>query len=151
MKLELKHLAPYLPYGLKVEYTGKEKGIFTLIGLRTESDIFDFQATLRTSARPPHNYFFTHKNFKPILRPWDDLKETITHNGLSFVPSSFLYDNFGVSVDDASDLVLDYYEIGLTDSPLTGFSIIMQMIEWHFDVFGLIDSGLAISYKEAGL
>ena len=66
MKLELKHLAGYLPYGLK--YKDIPKGFD---GIR-ELDIKTFDWCL--------------ENGKPILRPLSDLTKEIEVNGEKFVP-----------------------------------------------------------------
>lgn len=62
-KLELKHLAPYLPYRLKM-VTTKGQGIIT-------------GSTL---------YRMDTLDLKPILRPLSDLTNEIEHNGERFVP-----------------------------------------------------------------
>lgn len=66
MKLELKHLAPYLPYGLKLVYL--DGSIRDLIYL-------DLQSLSRIGIY-----------CKPILRPLSDLTKEIEVNGEKFVP-----------------------------------------------------------------
>jgi len=75
MELELKHLAAYLPYGLKIqgqthgeiqEMTGLNSGV-VMINHNTKgwADFYDI---------------------KPILRPLSDLTKEIEINGEKFVP-----------------------------------------------------------------
>ena len=71
MKLELKHLAPYLPYGLKIymeDLRSHVKPFFWTLNKETNiNDLIDRQN-------------------KPILRPLSDLSKFIEINGEKFVP-----------------------------------------------------------------
>lgn len=62
MKLELKHIAPYLPYGLKYVH----KNIIW--------DLTHLDSTTK------------NREYKPILRPLSDLTKEIEVNGEKFVP-----------------------------------------------------------------
>ena len=100
MKLELKHLAPYLPYGLDMLY----ESIF-------EEKPFNSIDKLET-----HNIgMCLVGGFKPILRPLSDLTKW--------------------GIDDLFK-IKDYKEMTYED--------VRWMFELHFDVFGLIEKGLAI-------
>lgn len=71
-------------------------------------------------------------HIKPILRPLIDLVKTIEHDGSSFVPCRLLNTDF-------TDLIKhpeDYRH--------TSYIIVNALLEWHFDIFGLIGRGLAI-------
>jgi hypothetical protein len=74
MKLELKHLAPYLPYGLKVKIIDQIRNykINQIRELKIQL-FWDFTRTERNI-------------IKPILRPLSDLTKEIQHNGEKFVP-----------------------------------------------------------------
>lgn len=122
MKLEIKHLAPYLPYGLKMNY-----GIHcpVLCGLNNTDSIW--LKYIDGYTREQHI-----GDYKPILRPLSDLTKPITHDGETFVPKLWLYHNY---IGE---------QMGL--NPATwSYRVIQKLIEWHFDVFGLIDAGLAIN------
>lgn len=84
VQLELRHLAPYLPYGMKYqwEYFGeKHVNIVHTIG------ILDFQ-----SGKPIGvNNSMALDKIKPILRPMSDLTKEIEHGGERFVPMVELY------------------------------------------------------------
>lgn len=122
-KLEIKHLKGYLGTGLKLEITLGKKYVFVSDnwGLKTGSDY-------------PISYYDDCNRFglmmsqvKPILYPLTYLtKEQINH----------LENIFG----DISKL---------TDTMLVGSfvpnGIVEKLYEWHFDVHGLIEKGLAIS------
>jgi len=120
MKLELKHLAPYLPYGLKLSYWNNPKDIRELVTI----DLY--QSVLDT---------WTQKGTKPILRPLSDFDE----------------------IDNDFDLTTDFenafnyvrgHIVFLLTSDKVYLKDIMTVTEWmfknRFDVFGLIDAGLAI-------
>jgi hypothetical protein len=127
MKLELKHLAPYLPYGLKAIDSDGNIDIVTCIDIE-EIDGYEI---------------------KPILRPLSDLDKEITHNGESFVPLNKIfrsyYSDYGFdfcAINNFEAWALD--EDGHpTDETMT-LNDYLLFFEWHFDVFGLIDNGLAI-------
>ena len=136
MRLELKHIAPYLPYGLK---------IFTLDD--------DFKPVIQEirSLFVRHNeiesselWQLAFHEFKPILRPLTDIANEIEHNGERLTLLKKLWSDYDLRIDRDNYLYFDYYEIGSSDSPFTGYNCIQALIEYHFDVFGLIKEGLAI-------
>jgi len=138
-KLELKHLAPYLPYELKVQTTSsnitkirtviiEEYGSDELIGI---SHIMKYQI---------HN--------KPILRPLSDLTKEIEVNGEKFVPYIELLRVCNFDVDNMSKKEIENYnpnkEYGGACPMSKMYVETAKLFEWHFDVFNLIEKGLAI-------
>lgn len=119
-KLELKHVAPYLPYGLKVLYWNGDADSYvqTLSGLT-----YGLKSVLGSDKH------------KLILRPLSDLTKEITHNGETFVPMDVLFDLF------AQTDLLDFDIDEILNQP---YQIIQKLLEWHFDISGLIKKGLAI-------
>lgn len=111
MKLELKHLVPYLPYKIWFIYEGKKllsKGIYSIKGtwyLKATGGVYDIDKC------------------KPILRPLSNLtkRDAREHN---------------------------YPDEGhLERSLLSGhapYEVWNEYVKEHFDVFGLIEKGLAI-------
>lgn len=76
MNIELKHLAPYLPYGLKIMYavTG---GIYEVCGLNRYSD-----KILNVS----NDETFPYEDIKPLLIPLSDLTiEQVKGRGYAYV------------------------------------------------------------------
>lgn len=128
-KLELKHLALYLPYELKglVFYTEED---FELISLSTKDGLED-EASI--------NSWLTGYKSKPILRPLSDLTKEIEVNGELFVPLEKLESMFGDCTRLTDTMLVNSF---------TPFGIVQKLFEWHFDVFGLIEKGLAISYND---
>lgn len=143
MKLELKHLAPYLPYGLKLNYKhfpGDEKArrIATLTGLTKEDGI---ETTYDEAEYNGHSYTkgdlinWGDRNnvhdleVKPILRPLTDLTNDIVS------------EYFSDMLEDSLEIMLNHFSI----RPLScKYEEVQFLLEKHFDVFGLIDKGLAI-------
>ncbi|MFD2600184.1 hypothetical protein ACFSQ3_14595 [Sphingobacterium corticis] len=138
-KLTLEHLAPYLPYGLEMISSCGQIG--ELIGFIDEDSIIrrrvyvsgykdigiedgyemkEHRCCLHADGMGTPN--------KPILRRLSNLTKEIEHKGVKFVPISIL----GGFIDFSSGYrFIDYWKVQL-------------LIEWHFDVFVLIDAGLAI-------
>ncbi|MEO6522227.1 MAG: hypothetical protein ABIN91_11155 [Mucilaginibacter sp.] len=133
MKLELKHLAPYLPYGLKfyrpyLIYSG---------GSEPQPDHDEWGEDEVTI----ENVKIVIESGMPIiLRPLSDLIQTITHQGKSFVPINAVKGLFGWDY-----LFYDVYkkkeEFNLN---AVKYACLSKLFEWHFDVFNLIEQGLAI-------
>jgi hypothetical protein len=131
MELELKHLAPYLPYGLKMINTKPGRQAYNIITKTTlkKIEIMDFE----------NCYFLWFLNRKPILRPLSDLTKEIEINGEKFVPINQFY---------REERNLLEKELSVTNGNLIceflSYKIMIKLFEWHFDVFGLIPTGLAI-------
>jgi hypothetical protein len=133
MKLELKHLAPYLPYGLKIEINNYKQDY---VGLRmakiTGYYFMNFEPYFTYEGGATGKSF---KSFKPILRPLSDLAKEIEINGASFIPiTTYVY--YNIEMDSI---------IGLNKTQInTPYGLMKYLFEWHFDVFGLIENNLAI-------
>lgn len=136
MKLELKHLAPYLPYGLKIWHEN------TIYILRTISDDnyrpYHIAAYNRSGA--DNEYWL--KDIKSILHPLSDLTKEIEHNGEKFVPIEKWDDIYGVNDDFLMEVIINLPDIDVLNYP---YYLVNQLFEWHFDVFGLIPEGLAVN------
>lgn len=132
-KLELKHLAPYLPYGLK----GIQEVNGLIWWLHKESNI----------CRAEDNYHSISVNdflifeLKPILRPLSELEKEISYNGV--------YEMLGVFIGQWQEEWVEHF-IDFTGRPheanieLCPYDLMQLLLMNHFDVFGLIPKGLAI-------
>lgn len=125
-KLELKHLSPYLPYELRLTAYSKPMN-----GRMCE-------------LLAKHNY----STIKPILRPLSEADVLIYNEFVKYnnndpfdleIINIFCFER--IETESVSDIDLNNLQY--------------EAFEWltrnHFDVFGLIPAGLAISYKETGL
>ena len=130
MKIELKkeEIIPYLPYKLKAAIRLREDS-----SLPVEDDcivtITCFEVAYLDSE---------YDEFKPILRPLSDLKTS--HNifedkAICFIDES---DNGGSFTID--DIYFKYKESSFSDWR----NAYLLLLKGHFDVFGLIEKGLAI-------
>lgn len=139
-KLELKHLAGYLPYDLNIEF---ERCIYPR---RKEKELL----------KPKHLElsFYGIKNsfkIKPILHPLSDLTKVIEVNGEKFVPLELLNNMLFTKHSK-----LEYFDSEfckgaiLFSTNISGFNIlsmgekIQKLYEWHFDIHGLIEKELAV-------
>lgn len=121
MELELKHLAPYFHYGLKAIYNfdNEENEIVSITGASLFSNEMHYQLMFKDGK----TIGLFKDDFKPILRPLSDLTKDI-------VSESIIEEVNRCSSNDIK-VCLSYKQIDF-------------LISLHFDVFGLIEKGLAI-------
>lgn len=117
MKITIEHLAPYLPYQLRIK-EGNNTYVLqggTLDGIE--------------------NYPSLYSGLKPLLRPLTDLHQLIPNKDYSYSEyiSTSINDNqrnFRYLISGKYDQ-LEYWKL-------------QRLFQYHFDVFGLIEQGLAI-------
>jgi hypothetical protein len=126
MELEAKHLAPYLPYGLKLQYTVRDKveqtGIMKSIS-HNKNETHPTRVSIEFN-NEEHIWMF-----KPVLVPLKELSaysNGIKHRGYRTDENNFL------------NLISDI------ESGRGNYDIMQMCFEEHIDVFGLIKAGLAI-------
>lgn len=171
-KLTIEQLAPYLPYELKVNLTRRlfERNNVGLMGCT-----FGYNDTTNEHWIYRENVTYGIYDIKPILRPLSDLTKEITHNGETFVPMEKLCNDFCgrtpcnaefgttkilMHADNGSALKWWFvyhrnkmtFELSddnkdMTTHVLPQYQMFQKLHEWHFDVFGLIDKGLAVDYN----
>ena len=131
MKLELKHLAPYLPYELQLleEFEVNESKIRTLRGI-------DIDMVVTNLERFPYNQRITFSEIKPILRPLSDLTDEIDIHGDKIFPCAW----FGLVPNEQHQQFLETKVI----EGWMSYKEMTVLIKHHFDVFNLISEGLAI-------
>jgi hypothetical protein len=170
-KLELKHLAPYLPYGLNILIKRLKYPVSEYVEKLSISNLGVIENKIY--------------NVKPILRPLSDLTKIIEHNGDKFVPIKKIieivlgkkliqkmtfvnmterhnyfvccYKNqhgyfYHLSIFEHTFLKVFVIQIEVSNniskrkSEVWGvpYSVFEYLLEWHFDIFGLIKKGLAV-------
>lgn len=138
IELTIKHIAPYIPYGLKVIYHDKEVGL--LNGL---SDINDYDTIKLAIDYKDLEHIWM---FKPILRPMSDFEIDLSirkdFDDLYYMTMYTDRDSYG-SYEDCGEYFSKFQEIGLIPKMVLDF-----MYENHLDVFGLIEQNLAISIHD---
>ena len=126
MEIELKYVAAYLPYGVMAYFGGIDLKAFLTVD------------TLKS--------FLSHpKTSKLILRPLSDLTKEIEVNGEKFVPIKKLAlwlfneekENFD-SFESAELWISGNVNYDKCDYLNLPYKIINKLIEWHFDVFGIL-------------
>ena len=128
MELELKHLAAYLPYGLEVIFNGKKD---RLCGIMFSDDT-DYRYTKDTFHNINHplanleTQAVEFEDIKPILHSLSDFNNSDADSEIEDKCKAFV----SVKLNDVSEFPYWQFEI---------------LIKHHFDVFGLIDKGLAIN------
>jgi hypothetical protein len=146
MKLQIKHLAPYLPYDLNVVCLDKGVTFFN-----KQISIHSF----RISKNFVHNTYqliyrnegVCMENIKPILRPRSDLKKGFhkDFDELLFDENNYVYtDEIGIKATPSIELF-----IGDGCNNTIIFNSVIEiynlLLKHHFDVFGLIEKDLAIN------
>jgi len=130
MKREIKitELAAYLPYATQI-ISDYDRATTVLDGkMLTEKH---------------YNKYFNVLGYKPILRP---LKEAIVPYDLIQTGTDGYKEPNDLLVDENGMVAMDFQAGGATISwPIYNMQLFMQeLFEQHFDVYGLIDAGLAI-------
>lgn len=121
-KLELKHLAPYLPYGLNVKLEFMEDS--NIPWYYEDKEIFILEGMMLDWWNSDGKRDIT--KITPILRPLSDFNDSEADKEI------FETGNYYTSVKLNSCMDLPYWETQI-------------LLKYHFDVFGLIDKGLALS------
>ena len=172
MKLELRHLAPYLPYGFKIFVDSD--------GFLQNDETFEVNAITQngvnvSTKRFPFNTDYSFDEFKIILRPLSDLTKEIEINGEQLMPleklgQEFIQDGFyedgvfgwgqstgGGDEQDYSLTIVkengnlnfniwygNEFENGyvVQETPLN-YYYTTKLLEMHFDIFNLIKNNLA--------
>ena len=146
-QLELKHIAPYIQHGLTCNLMGKFDAkkdtplIFKVTGI---------DQRFVEIGNEGNYYEIESEDFKPLLRPMSDLFENIVHNGEDVWIQRMLND---LGYSDYNGIFynsqyqehphLDFKE-NLGEVP---YDAIQLLFKYHFDVFGLIEKGLAEPIK----
>lgn len=124
--LEAKHLAPYLPYGLKVLYEDTNKQYPLVIHNPTVSMIAGFNIT----------EVLNEPMIKPLLRRMSDFDKVHNDFDLSTDFETAYYSGTGLEAVFVNTSDKTYLSDIITVSTF--------LFENHFDVFGLIEQDLAI-------
>jgi len=119
MKLQLEKITPYLPYSID---------IINNVGKRKELSINEF------------TYHF-EKGFKPVLRPLIDTQTLPVNFGSEvgvFKDNFFGFTNFEYYYNEYLEYGRAYWH---NRAP---YVVVKRLLEYHFDVFGMIEDGLAV-------
>ena len=136
MKLELKHLASYLPYKLKVYHKTFNEHSKITISIIEELTTISYECASFANSM---DYYFediedNECDIKPILFPLSSLTidEMKNITGSSFYRYS----------EDFLETILNTMKLEINSKKLP-YYLMEKLFERKFDVFGLIDAGLA--------
>ena len=143
MELKVEHLAPYLPYGLRmrnethkalIESKGQTYHDSYLNSISREGHLFIGKRESSVHISTPH--------WKPVLRPLSMLDKEIEHKGEKFIPIEWLEDKYyTLSLHKECERLIELDGHKWTNH--LSYLLLIHLFEWHFDVFGLIPNGLA--------
>lgn len=136
-ELQLKHIAPHFPYGLKMTFrVGGKVGVLRAI-YNYEQETHPVRLLL-DGMDSEHIWMF-----KPILKPIQELDELHAQKLTEFIGKDWC---------EAYD---EYFEAWINDLANTDKLVLQApqpifnyFLSQHFDVFGLIDKGLATSVDD---
>ena len=134
MNLELKHIIPYLPYNLKVNFTINSKTYknTTLTGVRHNS----FNDLI-----PEFDYFgYFPDRYFPLLIPLSKFENEDLDKVHEFIGIGKWCEAYDQYFDIWFDNTPNIHKLVL-QAP---YEIFQYFLSEHYDVFGLIDNGLAI-------
>ena len=153
MKLELKHLIYQNFKPLNVLF--KDKSIDLIVSIDFEYGVVSF---LNSNG----NRLLKDNSFRLILRPLSDLTKEIEVNGEKFIPIFKIFEIEYKGTHHVENIRDMYFSesptflcsshvgtasessINMRNISLNNHWKIEQLLEWHFDVSGLIDTGLAV-------
>lgn len=140
----IEKLAPYLPYQLTFQTKDKE-------GLLTRKFLYNIDYSNEILGlyflKGAFRYDVKISDAKPILRPLSDLFKYVDYNdGNGEVMLGY---KFGVAkiIEDGKYLYVDEYDAPQCESPIANVDITamnLWLFKYHFDVFNMIEDGLAI-------
>ena len=116
-------MAMSLPYGLKY-IVNNQFGDKEIVEIDTISNEIIGGAS---------RYF---NKYKSILYPLSNLTKEIEHNGEKFIPTIIIS-----KIMSNGDWLLICSKVNINNLP---YYIVEKLIEWHFDIAGLIEKGEAI-------
>ena len=129
MKLEIKYLASYLPYGLNIKDV-KHSSVFEALHFITtpHQDFSLFKGNF--------DQLTNDKYLKPVLFPLSSLTKEITINGETFVPKKLILDSAKFHSEVPICVIDNDYRLW----NVFEYEILLSL---KFDIYNLIEKGLA--------
>lgn len=135
--IQLHEIVGYLPYELKVLRTfNSEIMIMNGISLPNTIEALEIDNLQICALLAFGNCEIDlDEEFKPLLLPLSALTEEIEVNKKKFVPSDVLNTDFTALMNQKEDIMFGQY------------NKVLELLQWHFDIHGLIERGLAIDKR----
>lgn len=147
-KLTLEQIQNYLAYDVNVLLESPcfmdGRNMMKIVG-RLNFDMIDEVVLVEKTQKD--RYESSLEYIKLILRPLSDLTKEIEINGERFVPMNIFWLECGGGLSNmAEESFKQQYYDNIVYTPIDSLAhgTVKNLIKWHFDVFGLIDKGLAI-------
>ena len=174
-ELEFKQIAPYIPYGLRVYYDGlcedDIKGEFTVSAYHVGSGIslmddqeledgdlsksfyVDFDFTIKPILRPLSSITLEEAyELGVILTSEADMEDIeVGVGGVDVFGKYYTVIRYQDKVDEEYSFMIQFSPIGIVGIDLIPYEAYEWLFKNHFDVFGLIEKGLAIEKNVVGL
>lgn len=138
-KLSLKGLAIAFANNQKVLYFDDERGLNQICR------IVELQEEEMTISNGEYQYDVKFDDIKIIVRPFSDLTKAIETDTYKQTYIDYIAEIFKIEVKGniiQQEVLLD---AKLGHILKHKYTLIEKLLEWHFDVFGLIEKGLAIN------
>jgi hypothetical protein len=129
---KLEFISFAFPYGLK------------MFGIKSADDIEREDYILNVYSIDKEDCYCGNHNRiigKPIFRPLSEVQNKIEHKGETFIPAYKLAE-MGWSVP-----AILFYPHSVIDQNTLPVFVFQKLVEWHFDIIGLIDKNEAINYS----
>ena len=132
-------------FNLDEEYPEPHNEICEVVEVLKSNSSFDYEISDGNVSYG----FIELDEFDFICRPLTDLTKPIEHNGETFVPIESLKDVFMLEwcdlFDDSIDAILEFAKYNnFKKIEYLPFCIVQKLVEWKFDITGLIEKGEAI-------
>ena len=160
MEKEFKHLAPYLPYELQMAYIVKDE----VVEVGSLNKVYIYK-----SESHPIRYGINYNDaehewmFKPFLRPLSSITTEEAYElgviltseadmedievgvgGIDILGEYYTVIRYKDKVDEGFYFMIQFSSIGIVGINLIPYEAYEWLFKNHFDVFGLIEKGLAI-------
>jgi len=147
-RLELKHLAPYLPYWLKGKVNafygdGITKNIDCDVRWLSSSLILSVQCYDINGVEWPELHNSNIDDFRPLLIPLSSFWNF--HDKQLGTIHSIIYNETKLSLDQDLDIEIEANMSDIYISLLKANHALNILFQYHFDFFGLIEKGLALN------
>ena len=127
-KITIQELAAYLPWEVEAIHLHRDITV-KILGLQLDLDV------IHSNGKTPIQFI------KPILYTLSSLTKEIEHKGKKFVPIDYIADKYYTQnwVSQLERCIEDERWVYHLD-----YSLVLHLLEWHMDIFGLLDRGLAV-------
>lgn len=141
--IKLHEICGYLPYGVELAFIVRDevRYIDKITGISDIGDYDDIKIKLGYNDSE-HIWMF-----KPILRPLSDLTKEIEHNGERFVPIVKLLQEYCFDTNQMTEQEINEYAESMIEIDMS-YMAAQMLMEWHFDIHGLIDRNLALNLND---